>query len=125
MIEKYHVLYPDGRITLEEIPRDQMLDRMHEIIGCDMIERVVSWMPNVYLVIDESGRIKDPPQEHNRYASLLYMGWHIAMVDILGPAILCSEALMGPYHEPDFFPLEDAALAKLRIFFGDQVVWPD
>ena len=123
MCEKYHVLYPDGRITLEEIPRDQMLDRMHEIIDCDMIERVVSWMPNVYLVVDESGRIKYPPKEHNRYASFLYMGWHVGMDDIVGPAILCSQDYFGPYHEPDFVPLTPQALATLRIYFGDAVTW--
>lgn len=123
MSEKYHVLHPDGRIVLEEIPRDQMLDRMHEIIDCDMIERVVTCIPDLYLVIDEEGKIKNLPQEHNEYASLLYVGYWLGSDDIVGPAILCSEQLVGPYNEPDFAPLEPEVLAKLRLFFGDQVTW--
>lgn len=123
MTEKYHVLWPDSRITLEEIPRDQMLDRMYEIIGCDCVEQVRTWLNGVCLIVDESGRIKDPPQQHNNPASFLYFGWIFGNDDIVGPAILVSLQRTGPLDELDWFPLTDEQSKTLHAFFGDDVTW--
>ena len=105
MVEKYSVIYPSGEIRLEEINRELMLDRMHEIIGCDCLEQVHTIVPGMVLIVDESGKIKDPPQQHNELASLLYMGYLKGPDDICGPAILASLQPTGPLEEMDWFPI--------------------
>lgn len=105
MTEKFHVIYPSGEIRLEEINRAYLLDRMHEIIGCDCLEQVRTIVPGLVMIVDESGKIKDPPQDHNELASLLYMGYLKGPDDICGPAILASLQPSGPYDEMDWFPI--------------------
>lgn len=126
-MSKYLVVYPDGDLHWEEIPdpaheHDYVrLDRMHEIIGCNCVEQVRTVYPDICLVIDESGKIKDPPQEHNELASRLYYGYQIGVDDILGPAILCGLAPVGPYHELDWVPLNDRQLSLLSLVFGKEI----
>ena len=114
MTEKYLVIHPDGKLTWEEIPREQMLDRLHEIIGCSTVEQVRTMIRGIVLIVDESGRIKDPPQNHNALASCLYYGWIAGMDDIVGPAVLAALRPVGPYHELDWFPLNEPELNTLR-----------
>lgn len=119
MPEQYWVIMPSGELKLETIPRDQMLDRMYEIIGCDCVEQVHTIIPDVCIVIDESGKIKTPPQLFNPRASLLYNGWLRGRDPILGPAILVGLARIGPYDEFDWFPLEPRQFFRVMSAIGE------
>ena len=119
MAEQYWVIHPSGELQLETIPRDQMLDRMHEIIGCDCVEQVYTIVPGVCIVIDESGKIKNPPQPFNPRASSLYNGWLCGRDPIVGPAILVELARTGPYDELDWFPLSPRQLFRVMSVIGE------
>lgn len=113
MTEKYLVIQTDGKLRWEEIPRDYLLDRLHEIIGCSCVEQVRTIVTNIVMIVDESGRIKNPPQQHNALASTLYYGWITGMDDIVGPAVLAELRPVGPYQELDWFPLRPINLVLL------------
>ena len=65
-------------------------------------------------IIDESGKIKNPPQQHNELASNLYYGWLRGLDDIVGPAVLAALRPTGPYNELDWYPLNTEELLKLE-----------
>lgn len=90
-----------------------MLDKLHEIIGCSCVEQVRTIVKNVVMIVDESGKIKNPPQEHNALASTLYYGWIAGMDNIVGPAVLAELRPVGPYQELDWFPLRPINLVRL------------
>lgn len=135
MIEKHLLFSPSGEISWIDLERkpnygpvyngDPALDfdQIHAAIGCSCVEQVRTVLPNIVLVIDESGKLKDPPQPHNELASRLYYGYHVGMDDICGPAIVMALRRSGPYGEEDWFPLDPADLAKLSLFLG--VLLPD
>lgn len=135
MIEKHLLFFPSGEISWIDLERkpnygpvyqgDPSLsfDQIYAAIGCSCVEQVRTVLPNIVLVIDESGKFKDPPQPHNELASRLYYGYHVGMDDICGPAIVMALRRSGPYGEEDWFPLDPADLAKLSLFLG--VLLPD
>ena len=135
MIEKHLLFSPSGEISWIDLERkpnygpvyqgDPALDfdQIYSVIGCSCVEQVRTVLPNIVLVIDESGKLKDPPQPHNELASRLYYGYHVGMDDICGPAIVMALRRSGPYGEEDWFPLDSADLAKLTLFLG--VLLPD
>ena len=127
MTEKYLRIDPSGDISWVEIDRvpyfwcDALgMDRLqiYKHIGCSCMEQVRTVLPGVVLLVDESGRIKDPPQRHNVIASRLYYGWLIGKDDIVGPALVCSLRPTEPYGELDLFPLDHVELAKLSLCLG-------
>lgn len=127
MTESHLMIYPSGELRWVEIERKpyewiegEGLDqhRLHELIGCDCLEQVRTVLQDIVLVIDESGKIKSPPQAHNELASRLYYGYQIGMDDIVGPALVCSLRPTEPYGEMDWFPLAPVDLARLSLFLG-------
>lgn len=117
-MDKYLVVYPSGELRWVEIPETDRIHRMHEVIGCSCVEQVRTVFPDICLVIDESGKIKSPPQEHNELASSLYHGYLVGADDIVGPAILVGLHRVGPYHELDWCPLNEQQLSLLSLVFG-------
>lgn len=127
MSELYLRIDPSGDISwikLDRVPYSLTdgegisLDQLYAAIGCDCIEHVRTVIPGIVLVIDESGRIKDPPQRHNELASRLYYGWLCGVDNIVGPAVVCAMRPVGPYYEPDLFPLSPAEVMKLSLCLG-------
>lgn len=132
MLEKYLRIDPSGEITwieLERLPRyDEIycgaeavsiLD-LHPVIGCDCVEMVRSVIPGIVFFVDESGRIKDPPQALNPLVSRLYAG--TAYGDpIVGPAVLFAVRRTEPYGEEDIFPLSESQLSILSLALGVQL----
>lgn len=116
MMEKFLVISPSGELYWEEIKRIEMLDRLYEIIDCDSVECVTTVLDGISLIIDECGRIKDPPQEHNELASNMYLGWIMGRDDILGPAVLVSIGMVN--GEPDWVPLNEEQFARLSLYLG-------
>ena len=112
-MERYLVIEPSGELRWIHTEREQLLQTFYAAIGCDCIETVGTVVPNIYMIVDESGKIKTPPQEHNERASRLYAGymnWSRAN-NIAGPAILASIGIVN--GEPDIVPLNELALRRL------------
>lgn len=111
-MENYLVIEPSGSLRWVEIDRARLLDGLYKAIGCDCVENVRTIIPDVCLIVDESGKIKFPPQPHNAAASRLYRGWLLGLDNIVGPAVVAAIHLVD--GESDWVPLNDAELAKLR-----------
>ena len=71
----YLVIEPDGSKRWEYIEHSTWQDQLHDIIGCDCVEQVHTIKHGLIMIIDESGRIKKPPKEHNHLASCFYLGF--------------------------------------------------
>lgn len=112
MKENYLVLDPDNTIRWIQIDRSRMLEEFYKAIGCDCLENVRTVIPPICLIVDESGKVKDPPQEENFLASLLYLGYLRGIDDIVGPAVLAAIRLVN--GESDWVPLNDDELDILR-----------
>lgn len=131
MTEKYLRIDPSSDISWVEIDRvpyefdpsieGMSLDQIYQHIGCSCMEQVRTVIPGVVLLVDESGRVKSPPQRHNEIASRLYYGWLVGMDDIVGPALVCSLRPTEPLGELDLFPLNQVELAKLSLCLGVQL----
>lgn len=106
---KYLVMEPSGSMRWEEIDRARILGRLHEIIDCNCVEQVRTVIHNLVLIVDESGRIKTPPKEHNDLASCLYLGWILGSDNIVGTAVLASLEVdpESEYGEMDWFPVNE------------------
>lgn len=132
MTESYLRIDPSGEISwiqLDRVPHEYVdgdgpdLDQIHAAIGCDCIEQVRTVFERIVLLVDESGRVKCPPQRHNEIASRLYYGFFIGKDDIVGPAIVAAIRPTGRLCEYDLFPLNKAELAILSLYLG--VEFPD
>ena len=123
--EKYLVIYPDGHTDWMETEHDQLVKSCYEVIGCDCVENVPTIINDVCLIVDESGKVKDPPQMHNGKASVFYAGWY-AGDDIVGPAVVAAIHLVD--GEPDWVPVNQQELDKvmaLTQLFDDLCELPD
>ena len=117
MKEKYLKIDPSGKLSwieLDRLPRHDdiycgaeaiSLQDLHPIIGCSCVEQVYTIIPGVVIMVDESGKIKDPPQPINPKASRLYAG-SVHGDFIHGPAVVFALRRTPPYGEYDLFPLE-------------------
>lgn len=120
------VIYPSGKLEWVLLDHNRRYDDIYEgeyaydlhqiypIIGCDCVEQVSLCIPGVVILIDESGRIKYPPQHHNELVSRLYGGYAFGH-DIVGPAIFFRQ------EGPNLCPLLPADEAKLSLFLGVQL----
>lgn len=120
---KHLVIYPSGELKWVELDLQRRyddiyegdwaydLDQIYEIIGCDCVEQVSLRIPGVVILIDESGKIKHPPQQHNELVSRLYGGY--AFGDhIVGPALFFSQ------EDSNIRPLLPADESLLSLFLG-------
>ena len=128
MTEKYLKIDPSGEISWISIDRvpykfdpsilGPSADQIHAAIGCSCFEMVRTVLPGIVILVDESGKLKSPPQRHNELASRLYAGWLLGNDDICGPAIVFALRRTEPYGEQDIFPLAPAELARLSLALG-------
>lgn len=130
MTEKYLRIDPSGEISwidIDRVPYEWCnaegvnIDQIYAAIGCSCFEQVRTIIPGVVILVDESGKVKDPPQRHNELASRLYYGYLRGMDDIAGPAIVCAMRPTEPIGELDLFPLNPVELAKLSLCLGVQL----
>lgn len=116
-MDRYLVIEPSGELWWISCHRKGLLNALHSAIGCDCVENVHSIFSPICLIVDESGRIKTPPQVHNPLASLLYAGWILGCDDIVGPCVLASmRRCDNEYGDMDWFPLNDDELSVLSIY---------
>lgn len=120
---KHLVIYPSGDLKWVELDLNRRyddiyegdwaydLDQIYSIIGCDCVEQVSLQIPGIVILIDESGKIKNSPQQHNELASRLYGGYAFGD-DIVGPALFFRQE--GPNIHPLLLPDEE----RLSLFLG-------
>ena len=121
-MEKYIVIDPDGSTRWIEIDRSNMMHEFCQAIGTNSLENVRTIYPDVCLIVDELGKIRNPPQPHNAVASSFYQGWIIGDDDIVGPAIVAAIHLVD--GEPDWVPLDlfELDVVEAQIAFARQEV---
>lgn len=129
MKEKYLKINPSGTlewIELDRLPRHDdiylgaeavSVSDLYPVIGCSCVEQVYTIIPGVVIMVDESGKIKYPPQPINPKASRLYAG--SAHGDFIhGPAVVFALRSTPPYGEYDIFPLEAHQLLAVMKAIG-------
>ena len=110
-MEKYLVIYPDGLTDWIETEHDQLVVTCSNVIGCNFVENVCTIITDVCLIVDEFGKIKDPPQLFNGKASVFYPGWYAGADYIAGPAVVAAIHLVD--GELDWVPLNQQELDKV------------
>lgn len=128
MAERYLRIDPSGELSwlpIDRVPYEfdpsiegLSLDQIYAAIGCSCMEQVRTIIPGIVILIDESGKVKSPPQPHNELASRLYAGWHYGLDDIVGPALVCAMRPTPPIGELDLFPLKHSELLQLSLVLG-------
>ena len=106
------------------------MDDVRKIIGCEWLEQVRTNVPDVVMLIDETGKIQRVPKPHNELASRLYNGWNPVLIDdIVGTAVLFGLRPTEPLGELDLFPLSFTQLVGVcekmgikEIIFEDEEV---
>lgn len=116
---KYLVVYPSGVCQWVEIPRKELIRKLHDLIGCSCIDCVHSMIPGVVFWVDDLGKMYDLPLPINVLASKLYAGTQYGD-PIVGTVVIGSE-LVDPeseYGEHDLFPLTKVAAYVLGRILG-------
>lgn len=131
MTEKYLRIDPSGDVSwvsIDRVPYDfdpsiegLNLDQVYAAIGCSCFEQVRTIIPSIVLLVDESGKLKTPPQTHNELASRFYLGYLLGLDDIAGPAIVAAMRPSPPIGEYDLFPLLHSELLKVELILGKKV----
>lgn len=101
-----------------DIDRSRFCDEIHRLINCDVWEGVpfhVDGIGSFYMILDENGKISEPPKPFNPIATFLYNNRYDVIV---GDVIVC-ELKYVPSDEPgieeelDCCPIEPAKLYAL------------
>lgn len=128
-MERYLKIDPDGTLSwipLCRKPRfncvyhgEEALDvaDLYPVIGCSCVEQVYTRIRGIVILVDESGRIKNPPQRVNPLASKLYAGAPYGDM-IHGPAVVFAMRPTPPIGEHDLFPLTKNELNLLSVCLG-------
>ena len=118
MIDKHLLLHPSGKMEWVELHRERRFDDIYcgdyaydtfeicSFISCDWFEQVSLRIPGIVILIDEVGKVIDPPKAHNELASRLYGGYEFGD-DIVGSALFFKQ--IGP----NIYPLDRVDEARL------------
>ncbi len=71
---KYLFIPVIGEIKVLELAEPININEIYGLIGCDFFETVRIIFTDIIMMLDESGKIKDPPKPVNPRASMLYSG---------------------------------------------------
>lgn len=93
------------------------------MIGCSCVEQVYTRIRGIVILVDESGKVKYPPQKVNPLASKLYAGAPYGDM-IHGPAVVFAMRPTPPIGERDLFPLNKSELNLLSICLGVDIPKP-
>ena len=108
----YILLFTDHKASPKRIdlPSDSkgFLHTCYSLLDCDLIEIVSTWVPDIVLIVDESGKLKDG-WKPNLLASMLYPN---PFDPIAGTAIIARRS------GPDIVPLLDSDISFLSDFYG-------
>lgn len=125
MIDYYLCIEPSGDlrwISVPRLPNNETLrrEKFSSAIGCDWLENVYTRLPNICLVVDECGKIKQIPQLPNFLASRLYAGAPFGDL-IHGPAVVCAMHPVNEIGEMDWVPLTAGELSVLSLYLGIEI----
>lgn len=82
-----------GEIKILDLPGTNKLDCFYELIGCDSIEIVHVVGGHYLMVIDEEGKVCNPPKPSNIRVSLAYGGFPIEYI--------AGDVLVGKFNGVD------------------------
>ena len=117
MLERYILITCDGEISVVEFMHEELLRKCHELLNCTMIEPVyLRNYGDLLMIVDDAGKITDPPKRVNPVASMLYPGVVNGDV-IVGDVLLGREGFVN--GEPDICGLYDPALNYFIKFLTD------
>lgn len=111
--ERYLVIDPDGSLRWILVDPDHILYAFRKAINCDWLENVYTVLPDIVIIVDEVGKVKQNPQRFNPVASRLYGGAPYGDF-IHGPAVVA--AIHYRDGESDWVPLSVPELIKLQNF---------
>ena len=121
-MERYPIILDDdnaGQIRIVYVRRDaadrERLRAWYDSLECTCLQHVQTIIPGLYLLIDDNGKIIDPPKPINTPASLLYPGYPFGDC-IVGHAILAGVGMRD--GEPDIVPPSDSLLRTLSRVTG-------
>ena len=96
-----------------ELPEDDSFNsEVYKLLNCECWEGVPGCF-GTYLILDESGKIKNPPKEANPLASLLYSSALLFNNDILAGNVLVSTIGYNTDGESDIVSLSDFQLNRV------------
>ncbi len=72
---KYLFIPVFGEIKVLELDEPVNFNEVYELIGCDCIETVRIICSDIIMMVDESGKIKNPSKSFNPRASIFYDGY--------------------------------------------------
>lgn len=119
-MDRYPIILDDDnqgqiRIIRTDAKDRDLLQVWYDSLECTCIEHVRTMIPGIHLIVDESGKMSDPPKPLNTRASRLYAGsWYGD--PIVGHAIICAIGMRN--GEPDIVPPSDADLRTLSRLTG-------
>lgn len=120
-MEKYPIILDDdnhNQVRICVVPESVgALDRLHswyDALECHCLQHVQTIIPGLYLLIDDNGKITDPPKQLNTFASLLYPGFPYDC--IVGHAILAGVGMRD--GEADIVPPSESHLRTLSRLTG-------
>lgn len=111
--ERYLCIYPDGSLKWILVAPKNLCSAFCKAIGCDWLENVYTVLPDIVIIVDEVGKVKQNPQRLNPIASKLYAGTHYGD-PIVGPAVVAAIHIRD--GESDWVPLTVPELIKLQNF---------
>ena len=82
-----------GPIKEVDVPDNALLNKAYELLDCSCIECVYILQHKYVMIIDESGKIKDPPKAVNHRASPFYCGFPYDLI--------CGDVLIGKFGFTD------------------------
>lgn len=120
MKERYLVIYPNGKLKWILADGDELVPAFRRVIGCNWLENVYTVLPDIVIIVDEVGKVRQNPQRLNPIASRLYAGTQFGD-PIVGPAVVAAIHLRD--GDLDWVPLTVPELIKVRNFL--QIDLPD
>lgn len=96
-----------------ELPEDDTFNsEVYKLLNCECWEGVAGCF-GTYLILDESGKIKNPPKDANPLASLLYSSALLFNNDILAGDVLVSTIGYNSQGESDIVSLSDFQINRV------------
>ena len=123
LTNKHLLLHPSGKMEWVELHRVRRYDDIYlgdyaydlhgiyRALGVDFFEQVSLVLPGIVILIDDIGKLRNPPQPHNELASRLYGGYQFGD-DIVGPALFFKQ--IGP----NIYPFHLAGRMKQQMFIS-------
>ena len=103
-----------GPIKVVDVSENALLDKAYELLDCYCVENVYICGNRYIMLVDESGKLCDPPKRINLRVSPLYGGYP--------DDLIVGSALIGKFgfteNGPDLVGLNEYDIALFKNHFG-------